>query len=409
MSKSTPFHVIYFSGFIDYAGIAIVYPIFALLFFDPALHFFASDTSVAIRGIWLGVMVGLYPAVQFFSAPILGALSDRYGRKHILTASLWISAMGYAFAVLSLVTHRLEFLSLYRILAGVGAGNGSILGAMVADRSPPEERSRYFGRLSMSYGAGFTLAPFLGGMLTSHFGYVAPFLVPFFCVLLNIVLVVKLVEETVAPKVHLHNIWNSCLHGLLLIRKAHRLRYLRPILSSLFIYTLGWAFFTEFVPVFLSSHYAFTPQETGLYYGYSGLFYAISAGFLVPKIIGWWKAESVLPWAQGFAGLFVIGLLFIAHSPWLWLYMPFVNFWMAFVYPTTVTLISTRSDAAVQGEVIGIYQAVNALAMAVCPLCTGFLASIHPESVVGLGGGVMALGGLFLWVMQRLGRQSVVA
>lgn len=82
MTKRSSFLVLLLSGFINYAGIAIVYPIFAFLLFDTDMLFFAEGTSDAIRGLWLGILIALYPIMQFFGAPVLGALSDLRGRKN---------------------------------------------------------------------------------------------------------------------------------------------------------------------------------------------------------------------------------------------------------------------------------------------------------------------------------------
>lgn len=396
-SKRSALGVLYLSGFIDYAGVAIVYPIFAYLFFEPNLHFFSPGATDAVRGMWLGILVALYPALQFISAPIFGALSDQRGRKKLLALTLFISAIGYVFAILGVMYHSLALLASYRILVGIGAGNGSILAAMVADLSEPEEKSRHFGFLSMSFGAGFTIAPFIGGILVKQVGYMWPFVVPMTLVSLNVIFVMRNIQETrVISKREPLPLFRS----FSLIQKATQLKGLRSLYLSLFVYTLGWAFFTEFIPLFLHNQYGFDPSQTGIYYGYAGLFYALSAGFLAPPVINRLTADRALPISQIFSGFAVAGLLFIYKPLLLWFYMPVINFFMAFYYPTTSTVISNRASKDVQGEAMGIYQAVMSLGMAVCPFMAGSLVSVRPQMVVLLGGGLMTLGGVLLGLSQ---------
>jgi DHA1 family tetracycline resistance protein-like MFS transporter len=396
-SKNASLWVLYFCGFIDYAGIAIVYPIFAYLFFDPDLAFFSPEVSEVTKGVWLGVLIALYPIMQFFSAPLLGILSDMRGRKKLLIFSLVISALGYLSAIAGLIQQNVYWLVLYRMLVGMGAGNGSILGAMVADMSTQEDKSRHFGFLSMSYGAGFTLAPFLGGYLVQQGSYIYPFIVPLVLVLINILFVAIKISET-------HKINSpqklSFLAAFDFINRARALKSLHVLFLSLFIYTLGWSFFTEFVPLFLLYQYGFDPTQTGVYYGYAGLFYALSAGFLVPPIVAKLKSEVALPLAQLLSGSAVALLLFILKPAALWFYTPLVNFFMAFVYPTTATVISNRAGEDHQGEAIGVYQSVSALGMALSPFISGALASAQPRWIVLLGGGLMCLGGSILLLFQ---------
>jgi len=391
--SSSILKILYLSAFIDYAGVAIVYPIFAHLFFQEDIGLFSTEMGEAARGVWLGVLIALYPAMQFFSAPFFGSLSDRIGRKPVLLLSLTIAALGYLLAIGGIYFKSLLCLVFYRILVGIGAGNSSVLSAMVADLSRPEEKAKRFARLSMSFGAGFILAPFFGGFLVKKFGPLCPFSIPFCLVLLNLVLVLWKVQET---RQMMDTAQTEIMHSWKLLQRATRMKHLRGIFMSLFVFTLGWAFFTEFTPLFLLYQYGFDSSQTGIYYGYGGLFYALMVGFVAPLVVNRFGAERSLPLAQMACGVTVASLLLIINPVFLWFYMPVVQFFMAFIYPTTSTVISHCTPDEMQGEAMGIYQAVGALGMAACPFLGGAFVGMHPWLVVILGGGLMFAGGVLL-------------
>ncbi|MCH9609473.1 MAG: Tetracycline resistance protein, class C [Chlamydiales bacterium] len=398
-SRSTLF-TLFFSGFIDYAGIAIVYPVFAYLLFDPSFDFFSPGATDATKGLWLGILIALHPLMQFFSAPFMGALSDVRGRRKVILGTLFIALSGYVFAILGVTFHSLVFLAIYRALVGIAAGNGSVLGAAIADVSDQENKARNFGLLSMSFGAGFTLAPFVGGVLAQKMGFSSVFWVSLILVSINILLVFWKLQESHYPQVH-KNKRVALFESFSLIKDAVKLKALHSLFIGLLIFTLGWAFFTEFIALFLSSRFAFRPEQTGLYYGYGAIFYALFAGFVVSPIANRVGPRKALFFAQLFSGIALLMLVFIYSPKTLWVYTPVVQFFMAFIYPTTATIISNTVSVDIQGRTMGIYQAINAIGVALSPFVCGTLVGVFPWIAVVAGGTLMILGALAFRFFQR--------
>lgn len=373
------FLVLAFSGFIDYAGVAIVYPLFAYLLFEPSLNFLPFETSNSIRGLWLGILIALHPLLQFFVAPILGSLSDLRGRKKLLIQSFSLALFGYAFAILAILWESLALLAFFRICVGIAAGNCSVVSAIVADISSEEKKAKNYGLLNMAFGAGFTLGPFLSGSIAHQVALWAPFLLAFLLVALNIVLISWKLKETndvnYPGKIPLFN-------SLIQLRQAVRLKELRFVFLSLLIFSFGWSFFTEFIPLYLLDRYHFTPAKIGLYYGYSGCFYAVSAGFLISPVLRWFKIERALFLSMLFSGAYLLLFATITNPKLLWLYLPLSQFFLALVYPTTCAVISNRVSQERQGEVMGIYQAIIAIALAMTPFFSGTFVGKYPILVV---------------------------
>lgn len=133
--KKVLLSVLLFVGFIDYFGIALTYPLFAFLLFDSSLGFVEEHASAALRGFYLGILLALYPLVQFFSAPILGMLSDRKGRRGLLLWTLVFTLVGYLIAICGIFFKSLFLLTFYRAIVGFAGGNTSIANAMIVDLS----------------------------------------------------------------------------------------------------------------------------------------------------------------------------------------------------------------------------------------------------------------------------------
>lgn len=389
-SKNFSLSVLLLSAFIDYAGLAIVFTIFAFLLFDPSLHFFSSGASETVRGFWLGLLIALHPLMQFFSAPTLGALSDQVGRKKPLIGTLWLSALGYFLAVLGVYFQSLFLLAIYRILVGIGAGNSSVIAAMIADLSKPEEKAKNFGLLSMSMGAGFILAPFLSSLLTKYFGYIVPFYFPFLLVIFNLILVIWKLEETKKTEVGKLHIFRS----LVMMKRAFEIKSLRFLFLSHLIFSIGWSFFVEFIALFLRSQFGFDASDTGIFYGYGAVFYALSAGFLVFPMIKRLGAARVLMIGLFMSGISVLAMLLIHSRLLLWLYIPIAQLFLSFIYPATSTVISDRVDEKTQGEALGISHAVNSLALGISPFFVGTFVGPYPSLAVLIGGGMMLIASL---------------
>ncbi|MGA7194826.1 MAG: MFS transporter, partial [Anaerolineales bacterium] len=138
-------------------GMTIVFPVFPFLVGN-----YVPESQIAIG---LNALVSVYALCEFFSAPVFGALSDRFGRKPILIVSLLGSVIGYLVLGMG---GALWVLFLGRIIDGLTAGNISTLFAYVADSTEPEERTKWFGYIGGAIGVGTMIGPAIGGLLGVH-------------------------------------------------------------------------------------------------------------------------------------------------------------------------------------------------------------------------------------------------
>ncbi|MCH7314506.1 TCR/Tet family MFS transporter [Acinetobacter sp. ANC 3882] len=152
-----PLFIIFSTIALDAIGIGLIFPILPSLLQD-----ITHSTHIAM---YIGILSSLYAAMQFIFSPILGALSDKFGRRPILLLSLAGSTLNYLFLAYS---HSLLLLLIGRIIAGMTSANMSVASAYLVDISKPDQRAKHFGFMSAMFGAGFIIGPILGGVLSEY-------------------------------------------------------------------------------------------------------------------------------------------------------------------------------------------------------------------------------------------------
>lgn len=386
--------------FIDWMGIGLVYPMFSSMFFHREFQIVPLETSNAVRGLWLGILLSAMPITQFFISPLAGSMSDQKGRKPILKITLLIGVAGYLVAALAIYLQTLVLLLLSRIIIGIAAGSAAVVSAAVADLSTPEEKAKHFGWLSMVCGVGFTIGPFLGGKLSdpsfiSWGGFALPFLFSGSLTLLNWLLVVSIFRET--HKGSAERAGFSVLSGVRNLKKALHLPVIRSLYLAIFMFCFGWTFYWEFIPVNWIGLYRLGTSEVSNFYAYAAGFYAAACAFLIGPVMKRFEPFKVLSFSLVLVGLYI--LLSLVHFPrsWLWVYLPPQQCLLALIFPTAAALISNRSSQEIQGEAMGILQSVQAAAFAFSPLLSGAFVGLNIDMPIIVGGIAFLLAALILY------------
>lgn len=386
-SKKIALLLVLLVAFIDWMGVGLVYPMFSSMLFSKETPLLPLATSDTMRGLILGLLLAAMPIAQFFSAPLMGALSDQKGRKPILNITLAAGVIGYILATFGVVAQSLALLIIARLIVGVSAGNGAVVTAAIADLSAPEEKAKNFGLFNMACGVGFTLGPFIGGQLTlGNNSFLPPFALPFIfaaaVTTVNLLLVYLYFRETHhRPKkaeILLSQGWRN-------LKKAMHIPQLRKVFFTVFFFGFGWSFFYEFIPVTWIDLYGFGAPMIGLFYAYGAAVYALSCGLLIRPLVARFSSERILFTALVAMSLYMLFQLLRFPSAVLWLYLAPLNFLGALIYPTATTIVSNNAGEDMQGEALGIFQSVIAAAFALSPLLSGSLLGISTQmpSIVG--------------------------
>lgn len=406
MNKKILFSVI-FTVFIDLLGFGILIPVIPQLLANPTSPFFLLSSGVSLKTgyIILGFLTAIFPFMQFLATPLLGELSDRFGRKPILAISLFGTSISYILFAIGIITKNLPLLFISRGLDGITGGNIAVAQAAIADVSTPENRAKNFGLMGAAFGMGFILGPYIGGKLSdpsviSWFNAATPFWFAAGLAFVNVLSVIFLLPETLKNKskeLHLH--WARSFHN---IKRAFDIPGLRPLFTTAFLFQAGFAFFTTFFSVFLITKFHFNQGSIGNYFAYVGLWVAFSQLVVTRFLSGLYSETKILSFSLILCGMF-IWAQFLPDMWWGLLFItPFFAITNGLSQANLTSLVSRSARAEIQGEILGVNASVQALAQTVPPVLSGFIAAtIAARAPIFISGLTIILAGLVFVVFAR--------
>ncbi len=265
---------VFITLFLDVLGIGLVVPIL------PKLVENLAGGGVDSASFVFGWMVGLYALMQFLFAPVIGSLSDRFGRRPVILLSLFGSGLDY---FLLAWAPTLPWFFLGRLVSGISGANYSAAAAYIADVSPPEKRAASFGIIGAAFGLGFIFGPALGGWL-GHFGLRVPFYAAGTLTLINWLYGYLILPESLKPENRrAFSLKRSNPIGALLELKKQRL--VLGLSISYFISSIAHQVYPSIWVLYTGYRYGWGTKQTGFSLALVGLMAAIVQGGLTRKII----------------------------------------------------------------------------------------------------------------------------
>ena len=342
--------------FLDLLGFGVVIPLLP----EYARSFGATAGIV-------GVLIAGYSLMQFIFGPILGALSDRLGRRPVLLGTIAINAV--AFVIFGLAG-TLTMLFVARLVSGIAAANLSVAQASLADMTPPSERAKVFGLIGAAFGMGFVFGPPPGALIAGTLGSAAVgFCVASLCTL-NFVSAFLFLRETRDPQAAKTDTEDGGIFASL-----REVPAIRRLFSVMFLFTLGFSVMPVIGALIFADRFGLTAVHIGYVFTLIGVATAAVQAAIGPlaKALG---ERSVLLFGLVFVGVGIASLPFVPVDLFLWIGLPALviyAFGHAFVYPTLTALVAAETDEARQGTVLGQLQAAGSLALVVGPIAAGFL------------------------------------
>ena len=364
--------------FIDLMGFGIILPL---------LPFWAE--KLGANAIEVGLILTIYAVAQFLFTPVVGALSDRFGRRPVIIVSLLIEAVSFALTALS---GSLVMLLIARFIGGVGASNMSSAQAVVADVTPPEGRARGMGLIGAAIGMGFVVGPAIGGALAGQ-GQLVPFWVAMGVALVNALLVLALLPETRQRTEAQSAAPTSAVRSGGGLFGGWRRAFSSPALSRLILinllFTLAFTAMEAVFPLFTQRVFHWDAVQNGYIFTYVGVIIVIMQGGLVGMLVRRFGEHSVL---IGGLVMLAAGLLLLPLSQTLAVLLIALAVLSAgdgAVSPTSSAMLSFASSAETQGETLGIAQGVAGLGRVFGPIAAGALFSVGIGVPFIAGGGVV--------------------
>ena len=341
---------------LDAMGIGLIVPVM------PDLIIEVQGGTLATAALWGGVLSTVFAVMQFGFSPLLGNLSDRFGRRPVLLISLVVMALDYLVMALA---GSMWLLLIGRVVGGITAATHSTASAFMADISKPEDKAANFGLIGAAFGMGFVLGPLAGGML-GELGTRAPFYAAAGLAALNTVLGYFVLYETVTDRIRRPFSWRRA-SPLGAFRSVARLPGIGRLLWVYFIYSVAFYVYPSVWSYFTQERFGWTPQTIGLSLALFGIMMAIVQGGLIRLVLRRVGDRRTVIYGHVF-DIFAFGLIATVTSGPVALILTPIAALGALITPALQGIMSRAVEDDAQGELQGVLTSVHALAMIVSPL-----------------------------------------
>lgn len=349
--------------FIDLLGFGIVLPLLPYI----AETYLASPLTI-------GLLSATYSFFQFIAGPILGRLSDRYGRKRLLILSQFGSVLGY---LLLAFAHSLPLLFLSRVIDGITGGNISIAQAVMADLTTKETRARGMGLLGAAFGLGFMLGPTLGGYL-SQFGFAIPAYFAAGIGLLTTLATTLFLKETVNVKAVHHSpktalTWTE-------LRAVLKTYPIGLLIITFFLVSLGFSGMQGTYALWAQDTFAWGPRQVGYIFGFIGILAILIQVQVLPRAISRFGERTLLKLSLPTLSAGFL-LLSLTHTLPLHLFANFLIVLGNSLANPTLSAIATESiDPKEYGETLGLLQSAGSLGRIAGPAAAGEIYTLYGKN-----------------------------
>jgi multidrug resistance protein len=369
--KRSPLFLMALTILIDFIGFGLVIPL---------LPFWAE--RLGANAFEVGLIITVYALAQLLFTPVLGTLSDRYGRKPIIVVSLFIEVVAL---IMTALAGSLPLLLLARFIGGLGASNIGSAQAVVADVTEKQDRAKGMGLIGAAIGLGFVIGPAAGGILAPA-GQTLPFWVAAGVALVNALLVLLFLPETRkrAGGEHFRG------RGLSLLfsgwRNAARYPSVLGMVLVNLLYTIAFTGMEAIFALFTQHTFGWGASQNGYIFTYIGVIVVIMQGGLVGRLVKRWQESGVLLGGLVLMAIGLIALAFSTRFALLLVTLGILSVGDGAVTPTVSTLLSFASPVEVQGEMLGLSQGVGGLGRIVGPLIAGSLYTFSSALPFVVGG-----------------------
>jgi multidrug resistance protein len=373
--------VLFVTVFIDLLGFGIVIPFLPL---------YAQRLQISAFGI--GLILSSYSLMQLLCAPLLGGLSDHYGRRPIIMLGLLGSSISYT---LYGFATSFALLLISRAVHGACAGTIATAQAYVADTTTESERAHGMGMIGAAFGLGFVLGPALGGVL-GHSNLRVPVFFAALLTLANLIFAAIALPESHRAPCSQNLTWTATFAPLLKVPRQLTRHHLSRLFLIAFLGTSAMAAFEATFALMVPRIYGYGPRGIGELLAFAGLLQAFTQGYLLRKIVA----------RQGELRLVRLGMLAFAagmapmasmsNRELLWTLLGLLSLGYGLASPSIASLISRSTEHHLQGEVLGVNQSALSLARICGPLMAGLIYQMLVPAAVYVMGAVIAIVALAL-------------
>ncbi len=385
MQKIKQFLPLYAVIILGFMGYALTIAIFIPMLMDKNFLLLPADTLSSTRATLSGLLLAMYPLGQFFGSPVIGNLSDHFGRKKVLVMSLFACLFGFIAMAVSITFHNIIFLFISSFFTGLCESNMAISQSIIADRAQDKlQKTKLIGYAYSACSLGYITGPLLGGTTGSLLGYSAPFWFIAFAVFLIAVWLLYSFNDTFIPKKQSSISLLKSLNAIKSIANKPSLYKLYAINFFIFFAIQG---LYRVVPLYVVDEWQPTLHTYTFLISFVSFICFLANLFILGRLAKNFTTEKLLIGLL-LAGSILVTLIIIpTHFNWIWLTYGLAVIPTVMALPTCTTLLSEAADANEQGQVLGNNQALLVLGEATSAAVGGIIAGIWiplPTIIMGL-------------------------
>ncbi len=370
---------------IDALGIGLVFPVFASLF-SKADGILPVWMSVTESNLLYGITLASFPIGMFLGAPILGDLSDHWGRKKVLLICLYAECLGMWLCAGALLLNSLIFIIVFRFFTGLFAGSIGIAQAAVVDISPPHKKAVNLSLISIALGVGFAIGPVAGSYFVvssffSKFGYSGPFIFAGTLAFLNGTLLLTLFKETSenlkGGKIVLYK-------GFMLFLSGFSSRRLKNLAVALLFIQIAWILYFQTASLLMVEVFNYDISQLGRFISYIAAVYGVVL-IVIIRILGkFFSVEKLFLYSCSILG---IGLIIATYKSEMaaWIAVIPIAAGSGLGYLSILTMFSNSVNKKSQGWVMGIVGSIVAAASCFGSIIAGIVTSISFSATFAIG------------------------
>ncbi len=373
---------LFFVIFIDSLGFGLTIPVLLHLLVDPHGGLLASTLSHASRNIIFGLSIAISPLATLIGTPIIGAWSDRWGRKRMMLVCLLGTCVGFLLPVLGVLMGSLSVLLLGRVIGGLTSSSQPIAQAAITDISRGKQRSMYLSLIAFAMTLAMVVGPLIGGFLSdpslvSWFNSTTPFMVAAGLSFINLLFLAYGFTETNQRRNAQRQL--SLRETYWALTAAIKLPNTRLLLLMLFLLQFAWSLYFQAIPLYLTQVFHFTTTHSAVFLGVIGIWMSLALTLIFRLILPFIKMDRllILCIASCLCSLIACVLWPTPYTQWR-IIVP-LAFGAGIAYPAVVSLISQQIDEFNQGWIMGVASAVLSFAWLWTGTFSGVLVNLNPR------------------------------
>lgn len=374
---------------VDAMGFGLVYPLMTELFAgEEGLHM-AAGLSLGLRHFYLGLSFLLYPLAAFFGAPLMNDLSDKYGRKQVLTLCMAGQTVSFLMMGAGVGFFNIAVLLVGRALSGIMAGSQPIAQAAIIDHATLHNRTRHLAVVTAVIAAGIVIGPLIGGifsdeLLVGWFRLSTPFYIAAALALLTTLWVwTSFPKRAAAKRPHQSLQWTR---PASILKEGFTNSRTRSLAVVFLCMQIGFSVFFQLIQVFVSVVYDYSTWQIGVFNGYIGIAFALVVLFGIKFFLKRLPVEKLASFALLMTGICLILPMLYPLEVFVWVMVFLAAGFNMVAFGSLMACFSQSVDEAHQGWAMGLFGAIVAATWAVTGLTTNLIGFVGLRWLISIGG-----------------------